>query len=321
MDVPNPCIPSSIAIFSARESAARLMTTVKTAIQAAVDSCVIDVVVNGNRALADEFAQSLNSLKPACEAKGADLRIWFVTCGDKAHAWNTYLHEIWPESEVAFFVDGYVSLWPDACSLLGGALLAKKDVSAGTGVPTCGRTAARLRAQMLREGGIHGNFYAIKRDTMRLLRQRGYRLPLGIYRTDPTLAAAINFKLDPAENTWDPTQILVHPDVSWNTDPRAWWRLAELKSQYKRMLRQGQGRLENVAVRDHLAVRRQSPETMPSTAAELVLDWCARNPAAAKRMARFSYPVRHALHELSAPRDWSAKDKPAELFASLRCGS
>lgn len=311
-------VRNSVAIFSSRESPATLQATTEAAIRAVGERGLVDVVVNGNRLLASAFAELTPKLQTMCEEHGAVVRTWFVLCGDKAHAWNTYLHELWPQSEIAFFVDGYARVRGNACALLRQAMLDEPEAMAATGIPTCGRTASHLAAQMLREGGMHGNFYAVKRETMSALRSRGFRLPLGMYRTDSTLGAVLSFRLNPSQYEWDPKQIIVHPAATWDIDERAWWDPAAMLSHYRRLLRQGQGVLENLAVRDHLAVRRQAPETMPETVAELVLEWAARSPGQARRAARFSYPVSRALRELAVPRDWSATNVPPEMLAQNR---
>src|SRR5436305_1200942 len=70
---------SCIVIISARESVGTLMGAILAA-RAASDACTpIDVIVNGNRPLADEVCARADHLL-------GKLRVWFITTRDKAHA-------------------------------------------------------------------------------------------------------------------------------------------------------------------------------------------------------------------------------------------
>lgn len=306
-------LASAIAITSSRESLPVLHATVAAALRAAVAPGMVDVVVNGNpvlaRALADEFQRGEREL-PA----RIGLRIWSLPCGDKAHALNRYLADIWPVSQLAFLVDGYVRPHVEACARITEALAARPEALGATGVPTKGYGARRLRAEMLARGGIHGNFCAVRGEVMSQLRAVAYRLPLGLYRTDSTLAATLNFALDPARHDWDPLRVLVHPEVSWDLDIAPWWHWRELRVQFKRRLRQGQGVLENRAVRHHLAVHKRLPQDMPATAAELVQVWLDEAPVEAQALLRTSPLAAYGLKRLKQPRDWSDAAVPPGLL-------
>jgi len=305
----------AVAVFAARETPHELMCTITSVVEAAGTSTAIDVMVNGNATLATATADLLKKNNPA--SGSTVIRVWSIVLGDKAHAWNQYVHTVWPRAKLSFFVDGYVRLKPDAFNLLSESLAALPKSLGGTGVPTTGRTAAKLRESMLTEGGMHGNLFALKESVMDQLRQSCFNLPLGIYRTDSTLGAALAFGLDPSQHQWDiKNRIFVHPEVSWTTAERKWWRYAEVKSQLKRILRQSQGILENRAIENFLAHRRLSPADLPQTAAELVLEWVNRCPDKARRILWTSPLSRIALKKFRNPRDWSAAKEFPELIAT-----
>ncbi len=171
---------------------------------------------------------------------------------------------------------------------------------------------------MLREGGIHGNLHVIAADALRRLRAAGIRLPLGLYRVDGTLGAMLAFDLDPARNAWEPRRVFVHADATWDLPDPPRLSPAFLLSQWKRRLRQAQGDLENAAVRDHMAVRKLSPSSLPTTVDALVLDWCARHPAAARALM-LRNPLRAwAWRKLSVPRDFAMAAKPPRWLNAPR---
>ena len=307
----------SVAIFSSREDIETLSRSISAVIDAtAATPAVIDVLVNGNRALAEataRFAESLGSRRLAKQI----LRVWYIALADKAHAWNQYVSEIWPGSDIAYFVDGYARVMPTSLTLISAALNADPHPLAASGVPTVGGSAKVLREQMLGEGGIHGNFYAIRGRVLAELRERCFRLPLGTYWTDGLVGAVICFGLDSAKHKWDTTRILVHPEATWAVRPMAWWRISDVAGQLKRMLRQAQGRLENLAFREHLDMQRKAPEILPRTAAELVEGWLGRFPWTARAMFLRDPLCVIAARRLRRPRDWSQTAVPP-LLASDR---
>lgn len=308
---------TSIAVFAARETLESLLETIQYSLAAALPNSVVDILVNGNESLAKALVGTLKRSE-AIRCERTSVRVWNIKQGDKAHAWNQYIHYIWPESAAAFFVDGYVRLKSDAVQLLSDRMAISPDALGGTGVPSVGRSAAGLRDEILQQGGIHGNFCSVTKVAMTLLKTRGFALPLGLYRTDATFGAVLSFGLDPAVNQWSPKKFIVAaPDATWMTDEKLWWRLADWKGFYKRKLRQAQGEFENAAIRDHFAVRKQGFTTLPSTVNELVLEWIGRCPGEARTIMMRNPLSGIALRRLRRPTDWSLASLAPQLLASF----
>lgn len=304
--------PRAIAIIASRED----VTTLKNCIDAVIRACkgqpaVVDVLVNGNPPLAEALAKT-----PIACFEGCQVRVWRIVQGDKAHAWNEYVHRIWPGHGNAVFIDGYVEVSENALDALENALAASSQAWAATGVPTSGRSAARAREVMLREGGFQGNLHAIRAHAMHALRARGIRLPLGLYRTDSLISAFLILGLDPAVNWWDRQRIAVEPGAVWSVRElgRITWH--SLVSQWKRMLRQAQGHLENRATREHLTIRRLAPELLPATARELVNTWIAEQGPQARRLFLQRPLCAYAAWRLRPGRDWSAAALAPVLVAN-----
>jgi hypothetical protein len=305
----------SVAIFAARESAETLSQCIRAALGASKGrDAAIDVLINGNRELALAIA---NRDWPGVAGGDGQVRTWSIAAGDKAHAWNEYLHRIWQAGTTAFFIDGYAQVKPDALQALCERLAADEAALGATGVPTCGRSAPRLREQMLKTGGFHGNLHTIRAEAMASLRSSGFRLPLGLYRTDSLIGAVLMFGLDPANNKWDPRRVAVAPDASWHVDGMSDITWNNVRTQAKRVLRQAQGELENRAAREHLAVKRRAPAAMPRTARQLVNDWMEEHPRQARSLF-FKRPLcLHAARKLKAERDWSEAWTPPELVTPM----
>ena len=286
-------------------------------VQAAIVACSgrrarIDVLINGNAQLAEQFSAVAADLGSGT----ASVRVWSIAAPDKAHTWNEFTHQIWDTGGTAFFIDGYAQVQPGSLTAMEQALAATPDALGATGVPTCGRSATKIREQMLREGGIHGNLFAISAEGMRGIRQSGFRLPLGIYRTDPLIGSVLMFRLDPANNAWKPGRIVVVPTATWHVDGIEDINLKNIKSQFKRILRQAQGDLENLAARDHLAFRKLPPQDLPVTVADMIASWIAAHPAQARALFLRRPLCFYAARKLREPRDWSTTTIAPQLLVT-----
>lgn len=306
----------AIVVFSARETPDQLFQTLQAAVVAAKSTGCIDVLVNGNPALATTIANRTATLA-RLPGPSPLLRVWSLTQGDKANAWNNYIHHIWQGERISFFIDGYVRLNPDAIELLGNAVASQPYVLGGTGVPSMGRTAPAMRAYMATHGGFHGNLCCIKGEVIRQLRHRNINLPFGLYRVDSLMGALLSFGLDPVRSNWDHHRILVHSDASWKTDPRYWWRLSDLSAQVRRILRQARGTLENAAVKNLFVVLKIQPEQLPATARSLVLQWLEENPEQARPILRKSILAKKALKDIQASAEQIADGHAPTLIS---CG-
>lgn len=305
----------AVVVFASRESLDMVLGTVNAAQIAAQGVAAIDILVNGNLPLAIALADQLGIGIHAVEA--VRVRVWSVTVGDKANAWNQYIQHIWSGEDIAFFIDGYVRLNSNAVRLLGDAVAAQDDVLGGTGVPSVGRTSGVMRSDIAAKGGFHGNFCCMKGNIIEQLRKRNIALPMGLYRVDALMGALLMLGLDPVGNTWKASRIFVHPKELWQTDPKHWWRLDDLRSQIKRIFRQSRGDLENLALRDHLRIRKLQPELLPSTAIDLIIDWVQRCPEEVSALIRWNPLARRVLAEIRRTPSNTKKNLTPKLMGSI----
>jgi len=302
----------SVAIFTARESVTVAADCVRAVLAAVGErSATVDVLVNGNRQLADDLARMAPTWRRS--ETGALCRVWYLDVPDKGHTWNEYIRDLWAGGEVAFFIDGYAIVEKHAFARIASALDAHPEAWAASGTPSVGRTAEALREQMLREGGMHGNLYAMRGEAVIRLRALGFRLPLGIYRSDALIGAVFCFSFDPERSAWNARRIAVVPDATWTISPLRWSRPRDMVTLFKRKLRQYQGEFENTAYRDHLALQRRSITTLPETSKALVAGWMDANKGSAARKILMHPAAMHALYKL-----WRApplpKGHPPELL-------
>ena len=304
----------SIGLFSAREEPEQLTDAVLAVANADREgaSLTLDVLVNGNAALAAEMHGRLST--GAWWKDGTTVRLWSIARSDKAHAWNHYLHSLMPDANLAFFMDGYVTIERNALALMASAIRERSQALAATSMPSTGRSAASLRRRFLAEGGLHGNLYVLTRATTQRLRDCGFRLPTGIYRNDSALGAALAFNLDPRCNQWNWDRIAVVPDAQYRVPTTAVTRLSDLQIQLKRRWRQAQGQLETLALKAHLADAGRPPSAWPSTARELILNWANEHPPAARSLVWTDPLAWAALMNLRRTSEGTVPESTAECL-------
>lgn len=238
---------------------------------------LIDIIINGNLELARKLTTSI-ALNTENSQHAIKIRIWYLDQADKATAWNSYLHHIWPGSDLIFFLDGYVQPWADSFVKIANGITENQEALASSGVPTMGHSAQSLAKSMLQDGGIHGNLFAIRGSAFESLRKINFHLPVGIYRTDPLLGAVLAYNLDPKKNPWDiKGKIFVNAEASWSIPAQNVWSVGSFSSFLKRRIRQAQGKLENLAVKEHLAILNKSPGELPKRVDKLINKWINQN--------------------------------------------
>ena len=304
----------ALSVYSSREDIERLMQTVGHA-QAAMAGTegVIDLIINGNAALAQEAAARVRALPPA--GKATPLRVWHIVFGDKCGAWNQYIHQIAPPAETYVMVDGYALANRNAVANLRSTLETHPEALAATGLPGNGRTAEAMARGIRADGGLIFCLHALRGDTVKEMRRIDFRLPLGMYRIDSALGAACAFGLNLRERRWAPRErVAVADDASWLAPPQRWWHPSDIRGQWKRLQRQAQGHLENAAIRSWLHLRAAPFEQLPRTLPELIQEWMGSYPEDAQRLLRRHRLSRRALPRMLEARDWSLAKQPPQCL-------
>lgn len=269
----------SLVVFASRETERIISLTLERAISAircTKKTWGIHVIVNGNAALAKELVEKQG--KSINDSHGYSIYIWNVEYGDKANAWNAYIHQIWGSEGIAYFIDGYVRLRNNSLSSIEREMEAKPSSLGATGVPSAGRTAEKLRDEMLAHGGYHGNLCCMRGHVIAEMRLKGIYIPIDMYRVDSLLGAYLSFGLNPAEAGWDKDRILVVGDASWDVNEKKWWRYSDIRSKKNQLLRQSKGLLENAAIKYFLTKTSSRPESLPQDVYTLFREWKLHDP-------------------------------------------
>lgn len=285
--------PINLVIFSSRESIATLSSSLLSATQAAPAGTRIDILVNGNKELADQI---YHWQKHNIEEDEFKIKVWYIPFADKGNAWNQHIHHIWQGDLDAVYIDGYVQVRNNSITPLS-QTLKQNTYSLGTcGMPTVGLSAKKLQDEMKIKGGFHGNLCAIKSEALQKIKDRNINIPLGIYRVDGLMGAFLSFGLDNTLHPWNPHYFVpLTTDATWVCDEKKWYRPKDLLAWKKRRDRQARGDIENAAIKYHLTKLKCSFEALPKDVASLVAVWTETCPEEARSMTNQSSRHRKAM--------------------------
>jgi hypothetical protein len=125
------------------------------------------------------------------------LRVVEIPLGDKANAWNHYVHTLAIAADMHVFVDGDVQVEPGALPALAAALAEVPTANAAGALPTTGRDREAWRVRMLAHGTLAGGLYALPGAFVERIRQRAIRLPQGLIGEDWLVSVLANSDLQP----------------------------------------------------------------------------------------------------------------------------
>lgn len=173
----------SVAVFAHNE-AATIAATLGSILTAGEGSVAIEVVVLAN-GCADRTALIVRELA----VSAPNLHVVEIALGDKANAWNHYVHEVsaslpFSAAQMHVFVDGDVHLAPGALPALAAALAQEPSANAAGGLPVSGRDRVAWRARMIANGMLAGGLYALRASFVDRIRRREIRIPQGLIGED-----------------------------------------------------------------------------------------------------------------------------------------
>ena len=285
--------PVNLVVFASRESFIAITNTLSCAIKAVPEGSRIDVLINGNKDLAD---QTYHWATRSIPHKTRHLQIWNIPVGDKGNAWNQHIHAIWQRDMDAIYIDGYVRVTKAAISAISKTLAINAPSLGTSGLPTIGPSAGKLRYKMQTEGGFHGNLCSIKSVALEQMRNRNIRIPLGIYRVDGLMGAFLSFGLNNTLHTWDPFRFVpLTTDASWVCDEKKWYHFRNIIAWKNRRDRQARGDIENAAIKYHLTELKCLPEALPENISKLVSTWSNSRPSEALTLINRSSRHRAAM--------------------------
>ncbi|WP_300086851.1 glycosyltransferase, partial [uncultured Nitrosomonas sp.] len=170
----NNSLKRVVAIFAHNESRRIIACLEALRLSPLPDGTTCYVIANG--CTDDTVIRATEYAQRASWVKVIDLKT-----GDKANAWNYFVHEVAAEAGIYFFTDGDCQIESGALQHLEERLLSNPDINAVSGVPSSRNLSLGIfRSTITSKGGFAGNLYALSQDFVTRIRIKQIRLPHGL---------------------------------------------------------------------------------------------------------------------------------------------
>jgi len=197
-------------------------------------------------------ADNTASIVATFAIKHPQVQLCEIVLGDKANAWNYFVHDLTPKADCFFFVDGDVTFASGALDELHSALAQNIDAHIATGVPGSGRHRHDQLEALMTNGGVLGNLYAAKAKFIETIRQRKIRMPTGFIREDGLVGAFAMFNLDPLTHQWNKARVVTVTTACFLFTSLKWWSFADMRLYWRRRIRYSIGHFQNMLLKDIL---------------------------------------------------------------------
>jgi hypothetical protein len=225
----NISFPWSIAIFAhneARNIVACLDSLQKASVLPPVCYVLANACTDATESLVHDYALTY-----------PNVHIVSIVVGDKANAWNVFVHEIAPAGQVAyFFIDGDVRATSGAIDTMASVLDAEPHSNGVSALPMSGRGVQAFQSSMLRDKGVAGNLYGLRGTFLERIRARGIRMPVGTIGEDALVGAMLKWDLR-GDIRWDNSRVTIAHDAGFEFDSVSPWMLREWKKYFRRRVR------------------------------------------------------------------------------------
>jgi hypothetical protein len=195
-----------------------------------------------------------------------DVELVSIAFGDKANAWNVFVHEAAPEAGVYFFVDGDITIEPGALGALAHTLREHPEANAAAAVPRSGRSRAWMTKLVVSDRLLMGALYALSGTFVQQIRRSGARIPVGYIGEDGWVTSMAKWNGDP-RNTWDETRVEPCPQAGYTYRSFSPGVPSDWRKYWNRRVRYSLRHFQHLLLRNTLA--EGGLEAMPATVQDL----------------------------------------------------
>lgn len=222
-------IPWPVAVFAHNE-ARNIVACLDSLVAAATHPIECHVLANActdhTEALVREYS-----------ADHSNVQLVSIALGDKANAWNLFVHEVAPHGAPHyFFIDGDVRATAGALDLMTQALAQHPEVNGVSALPRSGRGVEAFQLDMLNDNGVAGNLYGLRGSFVERIRQQAIRMPVGTIGEDALIGAMLKWDLR-GDTRWDNSKVVVARDAGFEFDSVSPWLPREWKKYFRRRVR------------------------------------------------------------------------------------
>jgi glycosyltransferase involved in cell wall biosynthesis len=225
-DTPHPW---PVAVFAHNE--ARNIVACLDSLQAAANHPLECFV------LANACTDRTEALVREYGANHPNVHLVLITLGDKANAWNVFVHEVAPSGAAqVFFIDGDVRATAGALDAMAQALSLHPQVNGVSALPKSGRGVGAFQRDMLENRGVAGNLYGLRDTFVERIRTLGINMPIGTIGEDALMGAMLKWDLR-GDTRWDNSKVVVAENAGFEFDSVSPWLPREWKKYFRRRVR------------------------------------------------------------------------------------
>lgn len=160
-----------------------------------------------------------------------------IALGDKANAWNVFVHELAVCTETpCFFIDGDVRAVAGSLDAMAQALAQHPQANGVSALPQSGRGVAAFQRDMLRDNGVAGNLYGLRGSFVERIRAQAIKMPVGTVGEDALMGAMLKWDLQ-GDTRWDNNRVVVAREAGFEFDSVSPWLPREWKKYFRRRVR------------------------------------------------------------------------------------
>lgn len=221
--------PWPVAVFAHNE--ARKIIACLDSLQAATSHPFKSYV------LANACTDRTEAMVREYRASHPNVHLVSIELGDKANAWNVFVHEAAPRgASHYFFIDGDVRATPGALDVMAQALAQHPQANGVSALPKSGRGVAAFQRDMLKENGVAGNLYGLRGSFVERICAQAINMPIGTIGEDALMGAMLKWDLR-GDTRWDNSKVVVAREAGFEFDSVSPWLPREWKKYFRRRVR------------------------------------------------------------------------------------
>ena len=201
------------------------------------------------------------------------IRVHELPVGDKANAWNDYVHRIAPLGAAHVFLDGDIAASAGALTALQEALEGSPGAYAAAALPASGRSRRQWARTLLVNRHLSGNLYALSADAVAAFREKRLRLPFGAKGEDGLIAYLLLTDLQGGEDDSHDYRIVIAKDATFEFEPLQ-PNIRDLKIYARRLKRYSERHFQKKLL--YRRLKKNGVRAMPDAVSEIyTADACA----------------------------------------------
>jgi len=187
--------------------------------------------------LANACTDRTETLVREYSAAHSNVHLVSIALGDKANAWNVFVHEVAPRADTpCFFIDGDVRAIPGSLDVMAEALAQHPEANGVSALPRSGRGVAAFQRDMLKDNGVAGNLYGLRGSFVERIRTQVIKMPVGTIGEDALMGAMLKWDLR-GDTRWDNSKVVVSQDAGFEFDSVSPWLTREWRKYFRRRVR------------------------------------------------------------------------------------